>query len=71
MYPSWYEDILDAMFTDNHTGACECCGHVGDIVICDSRRMDDRKELNLCVYCAQEHHEYWDEMWKEYWAGRL
>lgn len=25
----------------------------------------------LCEECAKEYNDYWDEMWNEYWSGRL
>lgn len=27
--------------------------------------------IPLCPSCAKEHHEYWDEMWADYYRGRI
>ena len=32
---------------------------------------DPNRDIVLCRECAVEHHAYWDEMWKEYYYGRL
>jgi hypothetical protein len=32
---------------------------------------DPNKPVNLCRACAKEHHDYWDEMWREYYGGLL
>jgi len=29
------------------------------------------KPVLLCDLCAEEHYEYWDDMWQEYNRGRL
>lgn len=65
---------------------CEHCGTMRGLALEDSRtcyptkyddpfeetRPDDpnRSQL-LCRSCAVDHHEYWDEMWKDYYSGRL
>jgi hypothetical protein len=32
---------------------------------------DPNKSIPLCRPCAIKHHEYWDDMWHEYYRGRL
>jgi hypothetical protein len=32
---------------------------------------DPNADIPYCRSCAEEHHEHWDEMWAEYYAGRL
>lgn len=32
---------------------------------------DPNRSQLLCRLCAVQHHEYWDDMWKEYYSGRL
>ena len=32
---------------------------------------DPNKPLALCRDCAREHHQDWDERWREYYAGLL
>jgi hypothetical protein len=32
---------------------------------------NDPNYANLCPPCWVEEREYWDEMWKEYYSGRL
>lgn len=28
------------------------------------------RDVALCAECAREHHEYWDEMWADYYGSR-
>lgn len=37
----------------------------------DNSPDDPNKDIPLCRPCAAEHHEYWDDMWREYYGGRL
>lgn len=57
---------------------CECCGHTTRTVTMeDSRTMydwdgvgeDPNRAKALCSMCAIEHHEYWDDMWDQYYQG--
>lgn len=32
---------------------------------------DPNAPVLLCRDCAADHHAYWDEMWKDYYASRL
>jgi len=32
---------------------------------------DPNAPVLLCRSCAKEHHEFWDEMWADYYSGRL
>ena len=58
---------------------CEACGEAGDVRKEDSRTQyhwdgtgeDPNAPLHLCRDCAETHHANWDEMWREYNAGRL
>lgn len=36
----------------------------------DNPNDPNRMQL-LCRTCAIMHHEYWDDMWQEYYSGRL
>lgn len=37
----------------------------------DGNGEDPNRDPWLCAACAREHHTYWDEMWDEYYRGRL
>jgi hypothetical protein len=37
----------------------------------DGKGEDPNRCVVLCRECAKEHHEHWDEMWEEYYRGRL
>lgn len=37
----------------------------------DGEGEDPNRPVALCPECAKFHHEYWDEMWNEYYAGLL
>jgi hypothetical protein len=37
----------------------------------DGTGKDPNRSLLLCRQCAILHHDYWDEMWDQYNAGRL
>lgn len=62
---------------------CEHCGTTdGDIKLESSRTMyyfegvidspeDPNHDIMLCRECAAAHHEYWDEMWADYYSGLL
>lgn len=39
--------------------------------IWDGTGEDPNRDLYLCRDCAKFHHEYWDEMWAEYYSGLL
>ncbi len=36
----------------------------------DGPNNPNRPDL-LCRSCAQEHHDYWNDMWRDYYSGRL
>jgi hypothetical protein len=57
---------------------CENCGARPTTL--ESRRTayawngigkDPNAPIRLCAECATEHHEYWNDMWAEYYSGRL
>lgn len=61
---------------------CARCGATEGVELEDSRTQyhyegepgseeDPNKPIPLCRLCAIEHHEYWDEMWREYYGGRI
>lgn len=64
---------------------CEYCGTIWGLELEASRTMysvdyysptyhvrnDPNRSRFLCRCCAQQHHEYWDEMWSDYYGGRL
>lgn len=33
--------------------------------------INPNRDVYLCRQCAEEHHAYWDDMWAEYYSGRL
>lgn len=35
----------------------------------DGTGEDPNADVPLCRDCARMHHEYWDEMWSEYYRG--
>jgi hypothetical protein len=61
---------------------CEYCGHLTGLKLESSRTkyfwegpLDSTNDPNrmrlLCRCCAEEHHSYWNDMWEEYYRGRL
>ena len=67
------DDIVEASLLQLDVGLCQGPCQRPNIprIECDSRRMDSDATYMLCGWCAQEHHEYWDEMWRDYWSGVL
>lgn len=51
--------------------ACSRCETVIGVRMESSRRVDDRLDIPLCGWCAEEHHAHWDEMWDDYNQGRI
>lgn len=59
--------------------ACNHCGSREGVAFEDSRTCYSPTEENpfpnasipFCRECAVEHHEYWDDMWAEYYYDRL
>ena len=60
----------------------EHCGVFSGLSLEDSRtnyswqgKLNDAKNPNrdrlLCEKCTELHHEFWDEQWRDYYAGRL
>lgn len=59
---------------------CEGC-HVSENLDVTSARTaynwDGKSDFNpnhprlLCPPCTKEHHEYWDEMWRDYYANLM
>lgn len=33
--------------------------------------QDPNRSVGLCRHCAVEYHQHWDDMWQEYYSGRL
>ena len=56
-------------------GGCERCGYLWGVTYepCRTQYADEKMnvEPKLCRSCAQEHHDYWDERWAEYYGGLL
>lgn len=59
---------------------CERCGHTRNLDVTSARtayNWDGKSDFNpnhprlLCPPCTEEHHSYWDEMWRDYYADRL
>ena len=75
--------LLHSLWRDGvDLGANRMCGRCGsrDQVKLESARTqycpsetdpDPNADVPLCRPCAEEHHDYWNEMWNEYYAGRL
>lgn len=57
--------------------SCERCWWGGEgLELEPSRTMypdgsNSNAPLLLCRGCAEEHHEYWDSVWKDYYGGLL
>ena len=32
---------------------------------------DPNRDRLLCDFCAEDHYQYWNDMWSDYYAGRL
>ena len=70
MLKDWEEEVMEALLLGHgDRGKCEMCEEETIMVECSSRRMDTDKVYNLCPICASEHHQYWDDMWAEYYRG--
>ena len=57
---------------DELTQLCVGCGGLGTVQRQNSNYLDD--DLNYCCLCpaCQDHAAaYWDDMWRDYWQGRL
>ena len=57
-------------------GYCPCCGRYFRWRITTKRRLTqycDEKQnyMTACVECHQDDYDYYDELWREYNAGRL
>lgn len=76
------EEVFDIKFVGNDftietsfpTGPCEynCCGKPGIRQRQNTQYIED--ERNFGTFCEEHQEEvdaYWDEMWKDYWSGRL
>ena len=58
---------------------CEYCQAMFDLDKEDSRTMycwngegeDPNRPVLLCKQCAKMHHEYWDDMWSDYYGSRI
>lgn len=37
----------------------------------DGKGKNPNADVPLCRICAKEHHEYWTDMWRGYYAGCL
>ena len=68
----WEEEVMEALLLGHgERGVCECCKQEDIMVPCGSRRLDSNTVHILCPVCASEHHEYWDDMWADYWSSIL
>lgn len=81
-----FSDHWHAFFFYKLLPCCEHCGAIRGLALEDSRTCyptkydpldfkshpdDPNRSRLLCRNCAVSHHEYWDEMWKDYYSGRL
>ena len=76
----WVYSLLSRYFQRIASGhICEHCSTVFGLDHEESRTMyhwegegeDPNRSLLLCRQCAILHHDFWDEMWDQYNAGRL
>lgn len=37
----------------------------------NGKGRDPNRDIVLCESCAVDHYLYWDDMWSEYYSGRL
>jgi hypothetical protein len=43
-----------------------------EIILLDGEDPPDpNRDVALCEECAEEHHVFWSEQWKEYYSGLL
>lgn len=81
-----FQDHWRAIFVYRLAPTCEHCKTIFGLKLEDSRTQypgktiwddgyephkDPNRPSLLCRMCADLHHEYWDDMWKEYYSGRL
>jgi len=73
-------NIYKVMLTnDKLEYKCERCDHKKDVIMCsamtcyhwDGKGEDPNRDFALCEGCAEEHYEYWDDMWREYYSGLI
>lgn len=61
---------------------CEYCGSTEKLKLEDSRTRyffegeinapnDPNRRLLLCLNCAEDHHNYWDDRWDDYYQGLM
>jgi hypothetical protein len=63
----------------NYEKKCFYCGETSGVELESSRTMcpwdgkgeNPNKSIHLCRLCAKEHHEYWNDMWDDYYYSRL
>ena len=75
----WWRDFLVSAWLGYGWCRCEACGSFRGLAKRPSRTMYpwDGKGKNpnaarlLCLPCTDEHNAFWDEMWADYYHGRL
>lgn len=64
----------------NHDTTKPCEGNSGpcgrtptELIPCQTQHHDEEQNVNpvLCVDCAKEYNQHWEEMWREYHSGLL
>jgi hypothetical protein len=63
----WWKQLL---------GYCPCCGRYFRWPVTTERRCTEYSEpknnyLTACKECHREDDDYYNDLWKEYYAGRL
>lgn len=53
-------------------GCCEGCGGRGERYRQRTSYNDDERNwITLCPICREDNDAHWDEMWADYYGGRL
>lgn len=73
----FWVDYLEPLVNDEFL-ICQHCGRKWAIphssrtaYSWDGEGEDPNAPINLCPYCAMEHHAYWDDMWSDYYGSRF
>ena len=66
------DETTDVNYEDSRTCYCEPeLTYFDWIKLGDDPKPDPNAPVPLCRKCAKEYHEFWDEMWKQYYSGQM
>lgn len=67
------------MITSLAVVPCECCGSTNDVSIAprmtaykwDGTGEDPNKPPALCPRCTEDHIDFWESQWQDYYSGLI